>query len=530
MVNLFKGNKKVFIFLFGLLLFISCFRVLPIYFIEKIIDLASTSNIDINQENIYKIIKIGFFFILVNTFKSFLFSVSKWFSENNQAKISTNLKILMFEKFSKVKFEYLNKINISSISLSIIEDSEKVGENIITLYSEIILSFFTFLFGIYFFSRINFLLIIYVFPPVLILILILNKISQKIKLIISVSKIKLINVLGLFNDGILGIKTLKVHQVEKDFLEKIKKDSFSLQEIKIKQAELKGINFFFSDITFIISFGITLIIASIFVKKNYLTIGELTAILMYNHLLTDPILKLIELYPKIIEILNCLKRIEEIKIFPEEKEKIYGKVNKIELKAITIKFGENIVQSDINLIINSSFGIFGESGKGKSSLLNIISGLIEPKIGEVYYYFDDKKVNYFPKVSYMMQDDFIFNMSLKDNILLGSKNITENEYKEILKICNLEYLDFRYKEKNIGKNGGTLSGGEKTRIKIARALANKEADIFLFDEISAGIDNDNLLNIFNNIESFLIKQNKIRVYVDHSNYIKKQLHNYIFIN
>ena len=44
----------------------------------------------------------------------------------------------------------------------------------------------------------------------------------------------------------------------------------------------------------------------------------------------------------------------------------------------------------------------------------------------------------------MMQDDFIFNMSLKDNILLGNKNLIENEYREILKICNLEYLDSRY--------------------------------------------------------------------------------------
>ncbi len=262
MVKFFKENKKIFIILFILLLFISCFRVLPIYFIEKIIDIANTS---FNQENIYTIIKIGLFFILANIFKSFLFALSKWFSESNQARISTNLKILIFEKFSKIKFEYLNKINISSLSLSIIEDSEKIGENIITLYSEIILSFFTFLFGIYFFSRINFLLIIYVFPPVLILILIVNKISQNIKSIIFLSKAKLINILGLFNDGILGIKTLKVHQIEKDFLENIKKDSFSLQEIKIKQAKLKSINFFFSDITFIISFGITLIVTSIFV-------------------------------------------------------------------------------------------------------------------------------------------------------------------------------------------------------------------------------------------------------------------------
>ena len=106
----------------------------------------------------------------------------------------------------------------------------------------------------------------------------------------------------------------------------------------------------------------------------------------------------------------------------------------------------------------------------------------------------------------------------------------ENEYKEILKLCNLEYLDLRYKGKNIGKNAGTLSGGEKTRIKIARALANKNADIYLFDEISAGIDSNNLVNIFNNIEKFLSKQNKIRIYVDHSNYIKKQMHNYIIIN
>lgn len=123
MVKFFKENKKIFIILFILLLFISCFRVLPIYFIEKIIDIANTS---FNQENIYTIIKIGLFFILANIFKSFLFALSKWFSESNQARISTNLKILIFEKFSKIKFEYLNKINISSLSLSIIEDSEKI--------------------------------------------------------------------------------------------------------------------------------------------------------------------------------------------------------------------------------------------------------------------------------------------------------------------------------------------------------------------------------------------------------------------
>lgn len=130
----------------------------------------------------------------------------------------------------------------------------------------------------------------------------------------------------------------------------------------------------------------------------------------------------------------------------------------------------------------------------------------------------------------MTQDDFIFNMSIKDNILLGNTLIDDMEYQEILKICNLEYLELRYKNKNIGKNGGTLSGGEKTRIKIARALANKEADIYLFDEISAGIDNNNLVQIFNNLEKFLLSKNKLRIYVDHNNYIKEKLNNYIVID
>ena len=63
MIKFFRENRKIFIFLFIILLFISCFRVLPIYFIEKIIDIANTN---INQENIYGIIKIGLFFIGTN--------------------------------------------------------------------------------------------------------------------------------------------------------------------------------------------------------------------------------------------------------------------------------------------------------------------------------------------------------------------------------------------------------------------------------------------------------------------------------
>lgn len=527
MDEIFKEYKKVFLFIFIFIIIISLFRILPIYIIKKIIDIANTN---INNQKIYLIIKFGLFFIISNLLKSFLIAFLKWYSESNQVKIATNLKINIFEKFSKVKFEFLNKINISSLSLSIIDDSEIIGNNLITLYSEILLSFFTFLFGIYFFSKINFLLVAYIFPPVFILTFIVNKISQKIKTTISISKIKLINILGLFNDGILGIKSLKIHQADKIFLENIKNDAFSLQKIKEKQAVLKSINFFFSDITFIISFGLTLIIASVFVKKELLTVGELTAILMYNHLLTDPILKIIELYPKIIEVFNCFKRIEELKKFPTEEEKKYGKVNKIEVKNLSITFEKNILQTNINFNITSSFGIFGESGKGKSSLLNIISGLVKASKGEVNYYFNNHKVNYLPKISYMTQDDFIFNMSIKDNILLGNTLIDDMEYQEILKICNLEYLELRYKNKNIGKNGGTLSGGEKTRIKIARALANKEADIYLFDEISAGIDNNNLVQIFNNLEKFLLSKNKLRIYVDHNNYIKEKLNNYIVID
>jgi len=167
---------------------------------------------------------------------------------------------------------------------------------------------------------------------------------------------------------------------------------------------------------------------------------------------------------------------------------------KIELKRVTKKFGELEVLKQINMKVKEGerFGIFGPSGCGKTTILRIIAGLEIPDSGEVYL--DGKVVSsrkiFIPperrNVSLVFQDLAIWpHMSVKEHLefVLSDYNLNEHEVrnriKEILKSVGLDGYENR--------KPNSLSGGEKQRLALARALV-KKADILLLDEPLTSLD------------------------------------------
>lgn len=157
----------------------------------------------------------------------------------------------------------------------------------------------------------------------------------------------------------------------------------------------------------------------------------------------------------------------------------------IEIKNLSYNFEKNQVLKNINIKVNENefVSIVGTSGVGKTTLFNLIAGILELQNGEILI---DSDKNYINKVAYMLQKDLLFeHKTVVENIILPliinkiSKKKATDEAKEVLKLFNLyEYSDKYPKE---------LSGGMRQRIALIRTCMFKR-NIFLLDEAFSALD------------------------------------------
>ncbi len=184
-------------------------------------------------------------------------------------------------------------------------------------------------------------------------------------------------------------------------------------------------------------------------------------------------------------------------------------------------FSHDISKGDI-------VSILGTTGVGKSTLLNIFSGLLKPTSGEIYM--DGKKINYLTEnwldqISYVPQSVFLFDDTIEQNIIFDTseKKIDPKKFKEVIEISQLGSLIEKLPEgvqTRIGDEGKKLSGGEKQRLGIARALY-KNTDILIFDEATSALDEKTERSLFESLIKYL-DSDKIFLFVTH----KKSMSNY----
>ena len=207
----------------------------------------------------------------------------------------------------------------------------------------------------------------------------------------------------------------------------------------------------------------------------------------------------------------------------KKSEKVIDFKNEIKLENIKFSYKQNpsndkdFIIRDLNLKISkgSSIGIFGESGEGKSTFLDLLMGFLSVHSGNIFI--DQIKLNecsenWQQKIISVPQDIFIKNDTIKKNIAFFEENekIDVDKIYQILKIVNLDQIVNGLKNKIdtvIGDGGLKLSGGQKQRISIARGLYY-EPEVLILDESTNSLDtyNENLIvsNILKNLKSTTI--------------------------
>ena len=168
----------------------------------------------------------------------------------------------------------------------------------------------------------------------------------------------------------------------------------------------------------------------------------------------------------------------------------------IKVKNLTHYYNNDKALENINLEINKGefVCLVGESGSGKSTLLSIISTLLKPTKGELFFenlnYKNIKDIDDFRKtnIGFIFQFHYLINyLTVKENIKLANEKATDNEIHNLLKILRIENLSNKYPNE--------ISGGQRQRVSIARALINKPK-VIIADEPTGNLDSKNSLNVF----------------------------------
>jgi len=172
--------------------------------------------------------------------------------------------------------------------------------------------------------------------------------------------------------------------------------------------------------------------------------------------------------------------------------------SQIEFKNIAFKYDKEYVLKDFSLTIpkGKTVALVGQSGSGKSTVANLITRFYDVNKGEILIdgvnISDLTTPSLRSQLGIVTQDAILFNDSIKNNILLGKENATDNEVIEALKIANAwEFVKDLPKgiHTNIGDSGNKLSGGQKQRLSIARAVL-KSPPIMVLDEATSALDTE----------------------------------------
>ena len=510
-------KKKLILMRMVILAFLaSLFAISPILVMEKIVDNASSFNLD----RLPMILILSFLYLIMQIIGNGLFAYCSYQAKKESREIGADLQLQVYKKLTVVDISEIDKISTIEFANIAVEDSTIIAENYLVPINNLFISIFTFSMALIYMLRINWMLTIILFPLCLLTALVSKKLQSKMEVYVSNKRENSKILFNNFSQIIFGIKSIRSFKKETYFSNVIEDSSNKLKISDIKQAQLESLSEGVLSCLFMITIGLILLVTSIFLIKGMITFGIMVAILMYNNMLVDPLLQLVNIQAQTIKVKESMSRIDALFKMREYKPSCHYEknINKIVVDDVIFKYPKSDIKMLFNFSVNQKEKIlvFGNSGIGKSTLAKILTGFYKPLSGMIHFYNNDIELSHIPYISYLEQDGYLFNLPIKDNILFGDEYVNE-KYTKILKICCLEELITEYGDKKIGVNGNKLSGGQCKRILLARTLY-KDAPIYVFDEITSSLDENLIDTILDNLYTYLSE--KIVIFIDHNNKLK----------
>lgn len=419
-----------------------------------------------------------------------------------------------FNHLQTLSVSYFNRFSVGKIHARVMSDTSNIGAVVAWQTSNGLFNIVYLVSAVGVMLSLNAILalcVVIVVPVVALFSVYFNRVLTRLN-----RKAREINseITGGFNEGITGVETTKTLAAEEildgDFRSKTADMKRRMQRIGHHNALLTSLISFASAV----ALALVLWYGGVISAEGVILIGTLSVFMTYAQGLMEPVLWFVEMFSELVSIKVNLERfsalteyVSDVRDTPEVIERYGDNFNlkkenwepvrgDIEFKNVTFRYPdgeENILENfSLKVAAGSNVAIVGETGAGKSTLVNLVCRFFEPTEGAVLIDGRDareRSVQWLhSNIGYVLQSPHLFSGTIRENLLYGKPDATDEQLAEAVKSVNADKLIARVGyDAVIGEGGNTLSTGEKQLISFARAILADPA-IFILDEATSSVD------------------------------------------
>ncbi|MBQ7381347.1 MAG: ABC transporter ATP-binding protein [Clostridia bacterium] len=459
---------------------------------------------DLIPERKYKLI-IGFGLLLLGIYfvRMLLNYFIQYYGHVMGVRMQAEMRSDMFRHLEKLPYRFFDDHETGKIMSRMTNDLMDISElahhgpeNVLISGISVIISF------VYLCSiRWELTLIVFACVPILIVITMVLRKRMRDAFMESRKSIAVIN--ASLESSVSGIRVTKAFNNEAIEAEKFEKGNLSF--VNARKKAYKAMGQFHSTTTFVTDiFNVIVLIAGgLFLYSGLINFADYSAFIVSINLFISPLMMLINFMEQYQNGVTGFRRFLEIMDEQPEPEREdardAGRLDgHIEFKNVTYGYGEDkdvLKNIDLDVEKGKTFALVGLSGGGKTTICHLIPRFYDVEEGEIRIDGTDirklTRASLRGNIGIVQQDVYLFNASIRDNILYGRPDATEEEVIEAAKKANIhEYvmsLENGY-DTEIGERGVKLSGGQKQRLSIARVFL-KNPPILILDEATSALDN-----------------------------------------
>lgn len=442
--------------------------------------------------------------------------ISSYMISKVELYVGRDLKNASFNHLQTLSFSYFNTNNVGYIHARVMSDTDRIGTLVSWRLMDLVwnLSYLIIVFVVMSSIHLKLTLILMLLIPIAVLLIMY---FQK-HLVVLNRKIREINSLitANFNEGISGAKSIKTLVVEDTVQHDFEEDSREMQKVSIHATHYSAL--FVSTISIMSSLALAVVLAQggRLSQENLMAIGTLSVFMSYAIGMIDPIQAIVEVFSAMIQaqanierfstlmetksdVADCLDVIERYgDTFHPKKENWEDLHGDIEFKDVSFHYpdGEEMVLEHFNLKVpqGQNVAIVGETGAGKSTLVNLVCRFFEPTSGQVLIDGKDARDRstlwLHSHIGYVLQTPHLFSGSVRDNMRYGAPEATDEEIWQALELVKASEIVKKMGnglDSDVGEGGDLLSTGEKQLLSFARAILANPA-ILVLDEATSSID------------------------------------------
>lgn len=510
---IYKGNIFNFIVLTFTSLFQTAALIILSLMLEKIMAIATAKDLDALYEQ-------GVFFLVLLVLSVLMYMLVTYLKPKYQKRAITQYKNNIYGHILDKNIASFNKNTTSTYISALTNDVKKIEEDYLFSAFDLITHITLFLTTI---------VVMLIYSPLLTLSGIILSLLPFIGAIIVGSKLSIqekeisdqnASFMHFVKDNLIGFSTIKVFKSERKIKELFANNDNILENKKASKTRTLALMEMVQTVLSLVSqFGVFFIGAYISIKTGDIAPSVILLFVQLMNYIISPLMQIPTLLSKRLACKPLFTKISEI--IQKESDNSQGQIieNIEELSVSNLKFmyDDKEILKEINYKFkkNKSYAIVGTSGSGKTTLINLLLGKFNNYSGNIHYNDTELKEisldSLFEISSFVEQNVFVFDDSIINNITMYS-NISEELLTEAINKSGLANLiEEKGREYRCGENGCNLSGGEKQRISIARALV-KKSQLLLLDEATSALDNETSTSITNNL---LAIDNTTKIMITH---------------